>query len=565
MLRLASGDTVPFTESYRLCGQCHGDKFRDWRLGVHGKRIGRWDGQKVYFLCVNCHNPHTPGFKGVRQHRRGGRSGDLDRADRPDAEAAEARAAAAPARRRIGDERAQGAPGSSGRTRRPTRGGGPSFAPPRSARPPPSLGGCDFDPQLRKHFKELSKEEIARLLERVREKNRRRFGRETQVDATPAIPGVEFGYGLDLSRCVGCRRCVYACVTENNSSRAKPQIHWIRVLEMDKERGVDLTHAEVYYDVDAVPRPGKFYMPVQCQQCRKPPCVKACPTQATWKEPDGIVVVDYDWCIGCRACMAACPYGARHFNWGEGTLPAAELNPDQHFLGNRPRPRGVVDKCTFCIQRVSQGAIHRLRRGLPGGRPQVRQPPRPGERDPEGDRDEARLRPEGGRRHRADVLLLLRDLTGAIHEGTPPLPEGSRARGRRTAAGTTTPGWRSSASPSSIGVVAYVHQARVGLIATHMRDQVSWAFFIGNFAFLVGVGAAAVMLVIPAYVYEWKPLKEVVLLGELLAVSALTWRSSSSRWTWGARSACSTCSRSSARPTGPPRCSPGTRWSSTST
>src|SRR5512145_855769 len=74
----------------------------------------------------------------------------------------------------------------------------------------------------------------------------------------------------------------------------------------------------------------------------------------------------------------------------------------------------------------------------------------------------------------------------------------------------------------AIGVVAYVNQSRVGLIATHMRDQFSWAFFIGNFAFLVGVGAAAVMLVIPAYVYEWKPLKEVVLLGELLAVSALT-------------------------------------------
>jgi molybdopterin-containing oxidoreductase family membrane subunit len=73
-----------------------------------------------------------------------------------------------------------------------------------------------------------------------------------------------------------------------------------------------------------------------------------------------------------------------------------------------------------------------------------------------------------------------------------------------------------------IGLVAYSNQARSGLIVTHMRDQVSWAFFIGNFAFLVGVGAAAVMLVIPAYVYEWKPLKEVVLLGELLAVSALT-------------------------------------------
>ena len=73
-----------------------------------------------------------------------------------------------------------------------------------------------------------------------------------------------------------------------------------------------------------------------------------------------------------------------------------------------------------------------------------------------------------------------------------------------------------------IGLLAYAQQAQTGLIATHLRDQVSWGFYIGNFAFLVGVGAAAVMLVIPAYVYEWKPIKEVVLLGELLAVSALT-------------------------------------------
>ncbi|WP_242393033.1 hypothetical protein [Anaeromyxobacter oryzisoli] len=67
VLRLASGATVPFTESYRLCGQCHGDKSRDWRAGVHGKRVGRWDGAKTYFLCVNCHDPHSPRFKGVRE------------------------------------------------------------------------------------------------------------------------------------------------------------------------------------------------------------------------------------------------------------------------------------------------------------------------------------------------------------------------------------------------------------------------------------------------------------------------------------------------------------------
>jgi hypothetical protein len=66
-LHLTNGDLVPFTESYRLCGQCHGDKLRDWRAGIHGKRIGSWSGAKTYFLCVNCHNPHTPLFKGVKE------------------------------------------------------------------------------------------------------------------------------------------------------------------------------------------------------------------------------------------------------------------------------------------------------------------------------------------------------------------------------------------------------------------------------------------------------------------------------------------------------------------
>jgi molybdopterin-containing oxidoreductase family iron-sulfur binding subunit len=166
---------------------------------------------------------------------------------------------------------------------------------------------------------------------------------------------VDFGYGLDLSRCIGCRRCVYACVKENNQSRQNPQIHWIKVLEMDKSRGVDLAHADAYYQSELVPRPGHFYMPVQCQQCRHPPCTKVCPVKATWKEPDGIVVIDYDWCIGCRCCTAACPYGARKFNWAEPELPKEEMNPDTHYLGNRPRMKGVVEKCTFCIQRVRNG------------------------------------------------------------------------------------------------------------------------------------------------------------------------------------------------------------------
>ncbi len=62
-LHLASGALIDFTESYKLCGQCHGDKYRDWRAGVHGRRSGMWDGHKTYLLCVNCHNAHSPAFK----------------------------------------------------------------------------------------------------------------------------------------------------------------------------------------------------------------------------------------------------------------------------------------------------------------------------------------------------------------------------------------------------------------------------------------------------------------------------------------------------------------------
>jgi molybdopterin-containing oxidoreductase family iron-sulfur binding subunit len=219
-----------------------------------------------------------------------------------------------------------------------------------------ALSACDVEGALRKHFKELSKDDVARLLKKVERDHAARFGQKSwKAGAAPAQPGVEFAYGLDLSRCIGCRRCVYACVKENNQSRQNPQIHWIRVLELEKSKGVDLAHSEVYYEADQVPRPGKFYMPVQCQQCRNPPCVKVCPVQATWKEGDGIVVIDYDWCIGCRCCMSACPYGARHFNWAEPNLPSEQMNPVTHYLGNRPRPKGVVEKCTFCVQRTREG------------------------------------------------------------------------------------------------------------------------------------------------------------------------------------------------------------------
>ncbi len=216
-------------------------------------------------------------------------------------------------------------------------------------------GSCsEITPFFKKRFRELSEEERARYVAEIESTAEQRFGKKVTVGIEPARDGELFGYALDISRCIGCRRCVYACVEENNQSR-DPQIHWIRVLEMDKEKGIDFAHADAYYDAEKVPRPGHFYLPVACQQCEDPSCVRSCPVGATWKEPDGIVVIDYDWCIGCRCCMSACPYGARHFNWGEPTIPDAEVNPKMHYLGNRPRIKGVVEKCTFCVQRVRNG------------------------------------------------------------------------------------------------------------------------------------------------------------------------------------------------------------------
>ncbi len=208
---------------------------------------------------------------------------------------------------------------------------------------------------FQEHFREMDDEEIKAIIERLQEEAFEEYGQAVRISADKPLDGVKFAYGLDLSRCIGCRKCVYGCVAENNQTR-NPQIHWITVLRFKKgEKWIDLENADPYYEPKEVPEPGYFYMPVQCQQCQDPPCVKVCPTKATWKEPDGITVIDYNWCIGCRYCMVACPYGARRFNWVKPKIPKDEINPKTHYLGNRPRYRGVVEKCTFCIQRTRAG------------------------------------------------------------------------------------------------------------------------------------------------------------------------------------------------------------------
>jgi molybdopterin-containing oxidoreductase family iron-sulfur binding subunit len=205
---------------------------------------------------------------------------------------------------------------------------------------------------VQKHYKELSADEKREVLERLEVAAAEEYGAEVTIRDHRPLPGTRFVYAINLSLCNGNGNCVEACHRENNHDRDTNQ-SYIRVLELPKGslglEGGDSTYRH------PVPAEDKFYMPVQCQQCDEPPCVDVCPVEATWKEDDGIVVVDYNWCIGCRFCLAACPYFARRFNWTTPTYHAGGINPDMHYIGNRPRFKGTMEKCTFCIQRSRTG------------------------------------------------------------------------------------------------------------------------------------------------------------------------------------------------------------------
>ena len=224
--------------------------------------------------------------------------------------------------------------------------------------------GMSVEAFLQKHYKELAPEELSAVMRRLEEDTERDYGRKVEIHDVQPIEGVVFGYALNLSVCIGCRRCAEACHKENNHDR-RSNNSYIRVLEME-QGSLDLEKGNATYE-HAVPAPGKFYMPVQCQQCENAPCVKVCPVQATWAEPDGIVVVDYNWCIGCRYCEAACPYHARRFNWTRPEIPAEEINPVQAYLSNRIRPQGVVEKCTFCLHRTREGRLPACLEACPTG------------------------------------------------------------------------------------------------------------------------------------------------------------------------------------------------------
>lgn len=218
---------------------------------------------------------------------------------------------------------------------------------------------------VQKHYKEMTKEEMDKVIDRIKGKVRERYGVDPDLRDIKPMDGVEYVYALNLSRCNGSRRCVHACVNENNQSRS-PEIQYISVLKMPKGT-MDLDKGVRTYESDQVPEEDSYYLPVQCQQCENPPCVKACPVEATWQEKDGITVIDYNWCIGCRYCEAACPYWARRFNFAEPEIPQERLNPDMAYLSNRPRPKGVVEKCHFCLHRTREGRLPACLEACPTG------------------------------------------------------------------------------------------------------------------------------------------------------------------------------------------------------
>lgn len=151
------------------------------------------------------------------------------------------------------------------------------------------------------------------------------------------VPGRKWIMVIDLAKCDGCGGCTVQCNKMHHVPEGKA---WIKVFKMQ-----DAQHTAPYW----MPRP--------CFQCDEPPCTKVCPVDATYKRQDGVVLIDNERCIGCRYCMAACPYSARDFNWGnEPANPDAAMQTYSPETGV-PHKTGTVEKCDFCPDLAAKGIL----------------------------------------------------------------------------------------------------------------------------------------------------------------------------------------------------------------
>lgn len=179
---------------------------------------------------------------------------------------------------------------------------------------------------------------------------RRLFARVAEASATGAASprsGTRWAMVVDPRKCLkdqGCRKCVEACHTAHNvpvMPEPRHEVKWI----WKEPFGKAFPDQEAEYIDEALTSQPVL---VFCNHCDSPPCVKVCPTQATWRRDDGIVMMDWHRCIGCRYCVAGCPYGSRSFNWRD---PRPFV---PHVVESFPtRTKGVVEKCTFCEERLA--------------------------------------------------------------------------------------------------------------------------------------------------------------------------------------------------------------------
>lgn len=169
----------------------------------------------------------------------------------------------------------------------------------------------------------------------------------SNTEARKGIPGKKFVMVIDLSRCKNVKACQASC---NHAHHVQDAQNWIKVYPMQ-----DAQHTAPYWQ------------PTICMHCDEPPCVKVCPVDATFKREDGIVLIDSDRCIGCRFCMAACPYSTRVFNWGEPDLPADIADKPYNTETSLPQKKGTVGKCDFCPDMTRMGMLPHCVSACPNG------------------------------------------------------------------------------------------------------------------------------------------------------------------------------------------------------
>lgn len=178
---------------------------------------------------------------------------------------------------------------------------------------------------------------------------------EATVKDAPLTQGKKWGMVIDMRKLNDkvMDKCIEACHSIHNVpdlGSPKEEIKWLW------KETYGHTFPGQHHEYTNEDYHGSNFL-LLCNHCTNPPCCRVCPTKATWKrEKDGVVMMDPHRCIGCRYCMAACPFGARSFNWGDPRLAPKDLNPD--FPTNRAYPtrtKGVVEKCNFCAERLARG------------------------------------------------------------------------------------------------------------------------------------------------------------------------------------------------------------------